>query len=699
MSNNVRILSNVSLTGTLSFASNFAGFPANPAPRTMVVKDGVPYLYTELVNGSGYYTWTPIGARQAAHLHTQGVASLEWTVTHNFNSVNFGYFVYDQDHNMVLANTQIIDANTVKVLLTSAITGTAVFFSMETIFTQMVNASTNVQIATITLRDAAGVLTVNNNPVAMAEAVAASFAQVYTKAQTNSAIVNAVAVETSDRIAADNALTARIDDLVRGSSSALDSLLEISAAFAAADGDLSQAITNALGTHTSELNSEILNREEADATHLGLAKGYTDTTVATEADARVQGDLTTLNAAKAYTNSSIETLAAGTVAKADKLSTARSINGITFDGSADIDLTTDNIGEGANNLYFTNLRSRSAISVTGSGASYDALSGVISINSGVTSIANRTGDVVLTSADVGLGNVDNTSDANKPVSTAQAAANTAVQTAAATDATTKANAAQAAAIAASTPVAHVGSGGSVHAVATTSAAGFMSVADKTKLDGIATGATAYVHPTNHPASIITQDANNRFVTDAEKATWDAKQNALTLKTINGNSILGSGDIAVSPSSLTSSQITTGLGYTPYNSTNPNNYVSTTSTSVLTNKTITSGIYSGNVDVTGTVMQSVIAMPALDINCAQGNYFTKTISSNSTFTFSSVPSSRAYSCTLEVTHTAGSITWPASVQWPGNTAPTLTTGKTHLFMFVTDDSGVRWRGAALVDYTT
>lgn len=39
---------------------------------------------------------------------------------------------------------------------------------------------------------------------------------------------------------------------------------------------------------------------------------------------------------------------------------------------------------------------------------------------GVTSINTQTGDVVLTKADLGLGNVDNTSDADKPVSTATA---------------------------------------------------------------------------------------------------------------------------------------------------------------------------------------------------------------------------------------------------------------------------------------
>lgn len=49
----------------------------------------------------------------------------------------------------------------------------------------------------------------------------------------------------------------------------------------------------------------------------------------------------------------------------------------------------------------------------------------------VTSVAGRTGDVTLTPVDVSLTNVDNTSDANKPVSAAQAAADSAVASAAA----------------------------------------------------------------------------------------------------------------------------------------------------------------------------------------------------------------------------------------------------------------------------
>lgn len=36
----------------------------------------------------------------------------------------------------------------------------------------------------------------------------------------------------------------------------------------------------------------------------------------------------------------------------------------------------------------------------------------------------------------------------------------------------------------------------------------------------------YTHPANHPASVITQDPDNRFVTDTEKASWNAKQTSL-----------------------------------------------------------------------------------------------------------------------------------------------------------------------------
>jgi hypothetical protein len=107
---------------------------------------------------------------------------------------------------------------------------------------------------------------------------------------------------------------------------------------------------------------------------------------------------------------------------------------------------------------------------------------------------------------------------------------------------------------------------------------------------------------------------------------------------------------------------------------------------------------GALNIDGPYKQVAEAVAALDIDLSAGNYFTKTISANSTFTFSNPPASGTVgSFTLELTHTSGTVTWPSSVKFNSDTAPTLTTGKTHLFFFVTDDGGTRYRGAALVDY--
>jgi len=101
------------------------------------------------------------------------------------------------------------------------------------------------------------------------------------------------------------------------------------------------------------------------------------------------------------------------------------------------------------------------------------------------------------------------------------------------------------------------------------------------------------------------------------------------------------------------------------------------------------------------VRSVITTLGLNgsgIPCTSGNYFTAILSGNSSVYFTGVPAA-SYSLAYEVRHDTGTITWPTSVTWPSATAPTLTTGKTHLFMFVTDDSGTTWRASSLINYTT
>jgi hypothetical protein len=121
-----------------------------------------------------------------------------------------------------------------------------------------------------------------------------------------------------------------------------------------------------------------------------------------------------------------------------------------------------------------------------------AQASAISASAPIAHVSNTSNPHSVTKAQIGLGNVENTTDINKPVSTAQSIANTAIQTLASSDATTKANAAQAA----SAPISHT------HTSSSTTVSGFMSPTDKIKLDGIQAGATVGVGGITNPMTSI-----------------------------------------------------------------------------------------------------------------------------------------------------------------------------------------------------
>lgn len=109
---------------------------------------------------------------------------------------------------------------------------------------------------------------------------------------------------------------------------------------------------------------------------------------------------------------------------------------------------------------------------------------------------------------------------------------------------------------------------------------------------------------------------------------------------------------------------------------------------------------GAIAVNGSVRAPRVAVAALAIDCSLGNYFSKTVNGNSTFTFSGAPAAGSdYGMSIDIVHTSGVITWPTSVKWPGDSAPSLTTGKVHKFFFTTSDGGVTWRGAVLSNYAS
>ena len=79
--------------------------------------------------------------------------------------------------------------------------------------------------------------------------------------------------------------------------------------------------------------------------------------------------------------------------------------------------------------------------------------------------------------------------------------------------------------------------------------------------------------------------------------------------------------------------------------------------------------------------------------ADGNFFSVTIDQATTFTFSNPPGSGDFGCfVMEITNgSAFVITFPASVDWPGGTAPTLTASGVDQLVFTTRDGGTTYFG--------
>ena len=83
-------------------------------------------------------------------------------------------------------------------------------------------------------------------------------------------------------------------------------------------------------------------------------------------------------------------------------------------------------------------------------------------------------------------------------------------------------------------------------------------------------------------------------------------------------------------------------------------------------------------------------PAPDADNADA--FSLKMTGNTTFTFGSVTSGRSVGFCLQLTGNGGTVTWPASVDWAGGTAPDAPgSGETDILVFWTRDGGTTWYG--------
>jgi len=96
----------------------------------------------------------------------------------------------------------------------------------------------------------------------------------------------------------------------------------------------------------------------------------------------------------------------------------------------------------------------------------------------------------------------------------------------------------------------------------------------------------------------------------------------------------------------------------------------------------------------TYNETVGTITSSDVDLSTGNTFEDTISTNTTYTFSNPPASgTAFGFTFKIDSSGtNTITWPASVNWAGGTAPDApASGETDVFVFFTTDGGSNYYG--------
>jgi hypothetical protein len=133
-----RIYNDLALYGALIMSVDETGFPANPKIGTIMIKDKCLFAYIKV---GDLETWYPFASKTNSYIHSQGLDSSTWVVTHNLNSTNLWIQVKDQTGNILSVGKQDIDANSFRLTFTSAVRGTVMVVAPDTVDVPLLKAS------------------------------------------------------------------------------------------------------------------------------------------------------------------------------------------------------------------------------------------------------------------------------------------------------------------------------------------------------------------------------------------------------------------------------------------------------------------------------------------------------------------------------------------------------------------------------
>jgi hypothetical protein len=208
---------------------------------------------------------------------------------------------------------------------------------------------------------------------------------------------------------------------------------------------------------------------------------------------------------------------------------------------------------------------------------------------------------------------------------------------------------------------------------------------------------------NTASKVVARDASGNFsagtITAALSGNATTATTLQTARTINGTSFNGSASIIVEPY-VEDAGTASATRYVTFVDNSTAGFKRLNEDADLTynpgTNTLSAIVMSATeVVATGAVKEGYVALsgttPSIDVDAGGG--FSLTTSGNTTFTFASFTTAK--SCGFVLQLTAGgthTITWPASVDWAGGTAPDApASGATNIYVFWSRDGGTTWYG--------
>lgn len=123
----MRILTNLLMKSSTIILNDNQDFPSSPSIGEFCFTGGILYIYATI---NGITSWFPITNKINYYVHSQGIASLQWSVEHNLGSDDLIFMVYDHMDEMQLVSTvEFVDNDNITLDFAVATRGKAIIFA------------------------------------------------------------------------------------------------------------------------------------------------------------------------------------------------------------------------------------------------------------------------------------------------------------------------------------------------------------------------------------------------------------------------------------------------------------------------------------------------------------------------------------------------------------------------------------------